>query len=123
MAVTLRTTGTIRLFGGQMDVALGVSCVMTGAVVSRIVKVPEADEARRNRDGSPANSTLTGNTPSAGVINTLATPDAFVTPVAVVTPKAVSPVVIWLFGVVWLFWLRVGLLILLTMFGATPKVS
>jgi YggT family protein len=49
--------------------------------------------------------------------------DPVVAAVAVVTPKAVSPVVIWLFGVVWLFWLRVGLLILLTMFGATPKVS
>ena len=26
------------------------------------------------------------------------------------TPKAAAPVVVWLFGVVWLFWLRVGLL-------------
>lgn len=32
--------------------------------------------------------------------------------VALVTPKAAMPVVVWLFGVVWLFWLRVGLLYL-----------
>jgi YggT family protein len=36
--------------------------------------------------------------------------DPFVALVALVTPKAAAPVVIWLFGVVWLFWLRVGLL-------------
>ena len=34
-----------------------------------------------------------------------------------------AAVVIWLFGVVWLFWLRVGLLILFTMFGVMPKVA
>ena len=49
--------------------------------------------------------------------------DPFVTLIAVVTPKAVAPVVLWLFGVVWLFWLRVGLLILFTMFGAAPKIT
>ncbi len=38
--------------------------------------------------------------------------DPVVTAVAVVTPKAAVPVVIWLMGVVWLFWLRVGLLYL-----------
>ncbi len=38
--------------------------------------------------------------------------DPVVAAVAVVTPKAAAPVVVWLFGVVWLFWLRVGLLIL-----------
>jgi hypothetical protein len=43
--------------------------------------------------------------------------------VSAVTPKATAPVVIWLFGVVWLFWLRVGLLILFTMFGVAPKVG
>jgi YggT family protein len=36
--------------------------------------------------------------------------DPAVAVVALVTPKAAAPVVIWLFGVVWLFWLRVGLL-------------
>jgi YggT family protein len=49
--------------------------------------------------------------------------DPVVAAVAVVTPKAVAPVVLWLFGVVWLFWLRVGFLILFTMFGAVPKVG
>src|SRR6266487_3296081 len=29
---------------------------------------------------------------------------------ALITPKSTAPVVLWLFGVVWLFWLRVGLL-------------
>ena len=31
--------------------------------------------------------------------------------IAVVTPKATAPVVMWLFGFVWMFWLRVLLLI------------
>jgi len=49
--------------------------------------------------------------------------DPVVMAVAVVTPKAVAPVVVWLFGVVWLFWLRVGLLILFAASGAMPKVT
>lgn len=49
--------------------------------------------------------------------------DPVVVAVAALTPKAAAPVVVWLFGVVWLFWLRVGFLILFTMFGATPKVG
>ena len=49
--------------------------------------------------------------------------DPVVAAVALVTPKAAAPVVIWLFGVVWLFWLRVGFLILITMYGLTPKVN
>jgi YggT family protein len=28
--------------------------------------------------------------------------------VSLVTPRAAVPLVVWLFGVVWLFWLRVG---------------
>ncbi len=36
--------------------------------------------------------------------------DPVVWAVSLVTPKATAPVVIWLFGVVWLFWLRVFLL-------------
>jgi YggT family protein len=43
--------------------------------------------------------------------------------VALVTPKAAVPVVIWLFAVVWLFWLRVGFLILFTMYGLVPRAS
>ena len=43
--------------------------------------------------------------------------------VAAVTPKAAAPVVIWLFGFVWLFWLRVGLLILFTMYGIAPRAG
>jgi YggT family protein len=43
--------------------------------------------------------------------------DPFVALLALVTPKAATPVVIWLFGVVWLFWLRVGLLYLYLWLG------
>ena len=49
--------------------------------------------------------------------------DPIVAAIAAVTPKAAAPVVIWLFGVVWLFWLRVGFLILFTMYGLVPKAS
>ena len=47
--------------------------------------------------------------------------DPVVAVVAVVTPKAAAPVIVWLFGVVWLFWLRVGLLYLFLVLGAVPK--
>jgi hypothetical protein len=47
--------------------------------------------------------------------------DPVVNAVAAVTPKAASPVIIWLFGVVWLFWLRVGLLLLFAVIGAIPQ--
>ena len=49
--------------------------------------------------------------------------DPIVAVVAAVTPKAAAPVVMWLFGFVWLFWLRVGLLILFTMYGLVPKAG
>jgi YggT family protein len=49
--------------------------------------------------------------------------DPAVTLVQYVTPKAVAPVVLWLFGVVWLFWLRVLLLYLFVSFGIAPRVS
>ena len=49
--------------------------------------------------------------------------DPVVAAVALVTPKAAAPVVIWLFGVVWLFWLRVGLLYLFLVLGAVPKTG
>jgi hypothetical protein len=42
---------------------------------------------------------------------------------AVLTPKATAPVVLWLFGFVWLFWLRVLLLLLFLTFGIAPRVS
>jgi YggT family protein len=43
--------------------------------------------------------------------------------IAPVTPKAAAPVVVWLFGVVWLFWLRVLLLYIFVLVGAAPKVT
>lgn len=49
--------------------------------------------------------------------------DPFVAAIAVVTPRAVAPVVLWLFGVVWLFWLRVGLLYLFLLLGLVPKAG
>ena len=49
--------------------------------------------------------------------------DPVVAVVAAVTPKAAAPVVVWLFGVVWLFWLRVGFLILFTMYGLAPRAG
>ncbi len=49
--------------------------------------------------------------------------DPVVAAVALVTPKSAAPVVVWLFGVVWLFWLRVGLLLAFVMLGAVPKVT
>jgi hypothetical protein len=49
--------------------------------------------------------------------------DPVVAAVALVTPKAAAPVVVWLFGVVWLFWLRVGLLFGLLFFGLAPRIT
>jgi hypothetical protein len=49
--------------------------------------------------------------------------DPFLAVIAVVTPKATAPVVLWLFGVVWLFWLRVGLLYLILILGGVPKAG
>ena len=43
--------------------------------------------------------------------------DPFVALIAPVTPKAAAPVVVWL------FWLRVGLLYLFLLLGAVPKAS
>jgi YggT family protein len=42
---------------------------------------------------------------------------------AFVTPKATAPVVMWLFGFVWLFWLRVTLLIIYLALDAVPRLS
>ncbi len=49
--------------------------------------------------------------------------DPVVAIVARVTPKAVPPVVIWLLGFVWLFWLRVLLLNVFLVLGAVPQAS
>jgi uncharacterized protein YggT (Ycf19 family) len=46
--------------------------------------------------------------------------DPFLAIIAPVTPKAVAPVVLWLFGFVWLFWLRIGFLYVFLMFGLVP---
>ena len=49
--------------------------------------------------------------------------DPIVAVFALVTPKAAAPVIVWLFGVVWLFWLRVLLLYAFLMMGALPRVG
>lgn len=48
--------------------------------------------------------------------------DPVVAAVSAVTPKDTAPVVIWLFAVVWLFWLRILLLNLFLYFGALPRI-
>jgi hypothetical protein len=45
---------------------------------------------------------------------------AIITPV---TPKAAAPVVVWLFGVVWLFWLRVTFLYASILLGLLPRAG
>ena len=49
--------------------------------------------------------------------------DPVVWAVALVTPKAAAPVIVWLLGVVWLFWLRVAMLYVFLLLGAIPKVG
>ena len=49
--------------------------------------------------------------------------DPVVSAVYVATPKAVAPIVRWLLGFVWLFWLRVVLLNLFLLMGAVPQGS
>jgi YggT family protein len=49
--------------------------------------------------------------------------DPFLAIIAPITPKAVAPVVLWLFGVVWLFWLRVLFLFAFAWFGILPRAG
>lgn len=49
--------------------------------------------------------------------------DPVVAAIAVLTPRATAPVVLWLFGVVWLFWLRVALLWTFLLVSATPPTG
>jgi hypothetical protein len=49
--------------------------------------------------------------------------DPFVAAIALVTPKAAAPIVVWMFGVVWLFWLRVALLNLFLVLGLFPRAG
>jgi hypothetical protein len=49
--------------------------------------------------------------------------DPVVAAVALVTPKATVPVVLWLFAVVWLFWLRVLLLQVFLLLGTLPRTG
>ena len=49
--------------------------------------------------------------------------DPVVGAISLVTPKATAPVVVWLFGFVWLFWLRVALHYGLLVAGLAPKVG
>ena len=49
--------------------------------------------------------------------------DPIVALIARVTPHAAPPVVLWLFGFVWLFWLRVLLLNVMLASGALTRVS
>jgi YggT family protein len=49
--------------------------------------------------------------------------DPVVNVVAWVTPKAAAPVIVWLFGFVWLFWLRVVMLNLFLVLDALPRMN
>jgi hypothetical protein len=49
--------------------------------------------------------------------------DPVVAVFALVTPKAAAPVVVWLFGVVWLFWLRALFLFVSIWLGLLPRVG
>ncbi|ANV99296.1 hypothetical protein LMTR13_03005 [Bradyrhizobium icense] len=49
--------------------------------------------------------------------------DPVVAVVALVTPKITAPVLLWLFGFVWLFWLRVGFHYTLLLFNLAPRVG
>jgi hypothetical protein len=49
--------------------------------------------------------------------------DPVIAAVAFVTPRAAAPIVVWLFGVVWLFWLRVALLYGFLIFGVAPRLT
>jgi hypothetical protein len=49
--------------------------------------------------------------------------DPVVAVVALVTPKITAPVLLWLFGFVWLFWLRVGFHYTLLLLNLAPRVG
>jgi YGGT family len=49
--------------------------------------------------------------------------DPVVAAVAFVTPREAPTIVLWLFGFVWLFWLRVLLLNVFLASGAVPRVG
>ena len=49
--------------------------------------------------------------------------DPVVAVVAAVTPRAAAPVIIWLFGFVWLFWLRVAFHYTLLVFNLAPRLG
>lgn len=49
--------------------------------------------------------------------------EPFVGVVGSITPKDAAPIVVWLFGFVWLFWLRVLLLYAFLIAGAAPSIN
>jgi len=49
--------------------------------------------------------------------------DPFVAAIAYVTPKAVLPRVLWLFGFVWVFWLRVAFVYAYAVLGLLPRAA
>lgn len=49
--------------------------------------------------------------------------DPFLAIIARVTPQAAPPVVLWLFGFVWLFWLRVIFVFVYAVLGLLPRAA
>jgi YggT family protein len=47
--------------------------------------------------------------------------DPVIAAVSLATPKAAAPVVVWLFGVVWIFWLRVLVLYVFLLLTAASR--
>jgi hypothetical protein len=48
------------------------------------------------------------------------TTDPVAAAVAAITPKAATPVIVWLFAVVWIFWLRLAFFVVLSLLGFSP---
>jgi YggT family protein len=49
--------------------------------------------------------------------------DPFLRLIGKITPRAVPPQILWLFGFVWVFWLRVLFLYVYALFGLLPRAS
>jgi hypothetical protein len=49
--------------------------------------------------------------------------DPFLRLIARLTPKAAPPLILWMFGFVWLFWLRVLFVYLYALLGLLPRTA
>ena len=49
--------------------------------------------------------------------------DPVISVISAVTPRAAPPAIVWLFGFVWMFWLRVAFHYTLLLFNLAPRVA